>query len=1345
MTATAVAAADRPPVAAAAAYVELPTAPQPPLADAAAAVPASSALAPDGLVAAQHAATGARVVFFAAPGPLVSVHAVVGTEPVGDGGHPHCLEHLIFLGSDAPCVGGGGGQPRGYLDTLAARCLSSGTNAWTAADHTAYTVTTAGADGAAAVLPVLLAHVLVPRLDDDAYAGEVMHVRADGSRAGVVYQEMLGRERTEGDQCDLELRRALFAGSAVACEAGGRTPVIAGELNNEAVVAFHRAYYHPANLTVVVGAQDISEDARARLLNAIGPVFDAAAAAPADAPAVPAAATATAAGAKAGGTPAAGAAAPQRSALTLGARVHPWMVPPPPFTPPAGDVVRKAVRFAASDDTVGSLAVGWRPAVGRADVETAAALEVLLLYLTDTAASPLSQRFVEVDEPLANDVDFDISVSAGETSVTLYFSGVPCGGGDGAADAEPAGGARAAAKAKKDVSMDDAASEDIGDEDTETDSEDDEDDDEDDEDDEEDSNEDDDEHHPPAEDVLTNGKLADEAAAFLAGLADDKAGLPGGVAEVRASLSRLRSQLLRSIEDDPHGYVSEALIPDIVAAHRADAPALGTRLRGMLPALDALATRDEAYWRDLLRTTVVNAPRAEMLMVPDAGLADALAKSDAADLKARVAEAGPERLAAYGAAVAAREAALEVEVARLAATPLPPMPSTERVPRLSSAATLLCPPQTASLGLPAGAAADSGGPLFWAQTVTMESAFASATVLLSTAGLTFRQRLYLGLLSELALSSHILVSPEAAADAGTPPAIATPYTALVSAVAQSTTNCSVTIGGGGGSGAVAGDTLVLHYVAEAARFAEATDAVLHALFASSVTADRLVAVAKNELSDTTETLRDGGSVAYAVTRAVTEVRLLESKAGAGAGDGGAPTMATACTDADREALPSAVTVGPLLQATFLAAAVRAVGGDDEDDVDDFIDPSDDEEGSDDDEEDDDDGDGNDMRGVSNGKAANGGSGDGGAPDAATAGRVVAEANAVLDVVRATPPPGVLVQVAGAAPDQLLADFSSAWRTHAGAFHASSRGTAAAAAVAASRPTGGSPDRTVAVDWSAEVGAYVASVGGPPLGRVAARVLASSPCGGVVVGVAGVDSGYVQAWLPADVPPATPDASALTVLVHLLSRVEGPLYKAVRGGGLAYDASITFDAARGRLVASLSEAKSPAAAWSALAAALAGVRARLAGATADVEREVDTARAAAVYAAVESRSAPSLVASAALRRSGLRLPACNASAQEARLAGVSRADCVRVLDAYLGPLLPRDGGGGGGAASAAAAAPPPPSPPSSSSSTVVLVAVVAPSEVATTAKDLAVAAVPVPCATLESPAGVAAVVLPSVEF
>jgi hypothetical protein len=39
--------------------------------------------------------------------------------------HPHTLEHLVFLGSKRY-------PERGFLDTLACRCLSEGTNAYTA-------------------------------------------------------------------------------------------------------------------------------------------------------------------------------------------------------------------------------------------------------------------------------------------------------------------------------------------------------------------------------------------------------------------------------------------------------------------------------------------------------------------------------------------------------------------------------------------------------------------------------------------------------------------------------------------------------------------------------------------------------------------------------------------------------------------------------------------------------------------------------------------------------------------------------------------------------------------------------------------------------------------------------------------------------------------------------------------------------------------------------------------------------------------------------------------------------------------------------------------------------------
>ncbi len=87
-----------------------------------------------------HKDTQLKVVLCPLPGPLSSCSIVVVTECINDQGLPHTLEHLVFCGSHTIPL-------RGYLDTLATRCLTDGTNAWTSEDHTAYTVTTAGSEG----------------------------------------------------------------------------------------------------------------------------------------------------------------------------------------------------------------------------------------------------------------------------------------------------------------------------------------------------------------------------------------------------------------------------------------------------------------------------------------------------------------------------------------------------------------------------------------------------------------------------------------------------------------------------------------------------------------------------------------------------------------------------------------------------------------------------------------------------------------------------------------------------------------------------------------------------------------------------------------------------------------------------------------------------------------------------------------------------------------------------------------------------------------------------------------------------------------------------------------------
>ena len=102
-----------------------------------------------------------------------------------------CL--LLILGCISQCAAC---SVQGLLDLLANRCLSNGTNAWTAEDHTCYTLSCAGAEGFLNILPIYLDHVLWPTLTDSGFYTEVHHINPEGENAGVVYCEMKARENT---------------------------------------------------------------------------------------------------------------------------------------------------------------------------------------------------------------------------------------------------------------------------------------------------------------------------------------------------------------------------------------------------------------------------------------------------------------------------------------------------------------------------------------------------------------------------------------------------------------------------------------------------------------------------------------------------------------------------------------------------------------------------------------------------------------------------------------------------------------------------------------------------------------------------------------------------------------------------------------------------------------------------------------------------------------------------------------------------------------------------------------------------------------------------------------------
>ncbi|KIX00400.1 uncharacterized protein Z518_10539 [Rhinocladiella mackenziei CBS 650.93] len=188
--------------------------------------------------------TGMRVVVVDQQGPKLHGFFVLATEIHDDSGAPHTLEHLCFMGSKSY-------KYKGFLDKLATRAYS-GTNAWTATDHTAYTLETAGWAGFAQILPVYLEHVILPTLTDAGCTTEVHHIDGHGNDAGVVYSEMQGVQNTASELIELQSKRILYPeGVGFRYETGGMMEQLR-VLTADRIREFHREMYQPKNLCLAL-------------------------------------------------------------------------------------------------------------------------------------------------------------------------------------------------------------------------------------------------------------------------------------------------------------------------------------------------------------------------------------------------------------------------------------------------------------------------------------------------------------------------------------------------------------------------------------------------------------------------------------------------------------------------------------------------------------------------------------------------------------------------------------------------------------------------------------------------------------------------------------------------------------------------------------------------------------------------------------------------------------------------------------------------------------------------------------------------------------------------------------
>jgi len=337
--------------------------------------------------------TGLRGLAVSTGEPLCSLHVIIATEaPTNsyshkDDGLPHTLEHAIFLGSDLYPF-------KGILDKLANRSLADGTNAWTATDHTAYTLTTAGEEGALNLLPIYADHILYPTMTDESFLTEVHHVTSEGKDKGVVYCEMQGRENSDGSLVDRAILDLLYPDPCgYSSETGGKMRNLRS-LTNSQVRRYHAENYTPDNVMFVLSG-NVDRDEFLRVLDEVERSV--------------------------------------RSKPPARREGRPWLsgedgdgVPPmdlkavgvimPSSYSSAEDASNEdeddtrsstqscnkkplEIQFPSEDESRGTISIAWRGPKYEERREWVF-LKLLWHYLTDSAASPLQKAFVECEDPL---------------------------------------------------------------------------------------------------------------------------------------------------------------------------------------------------------------------------------------------------------------------------------------------------------------------------------------------------------------------------------------------------------------------------------------------------------------------------------------------------------------------------------------------------------------------------------------------------------------------------------------------------------------------------------------------------------------------------------------------------------------------------------------------------------------------------------------------------------------------------------------------------------------------------------------------------------------------------------
>lgn len=192
---------------------------------------------------------------------------------------------------------------------------------------------------------------------------------------------MQGRENSGESRAWLELVRAIYPNSGYSAETGGIMHNLRTSTTNEKVRQFHSEFYRPENLTLIITGQVNIDDVAKALEPFESRILSKEAKAPFQ---------------------------------------RPWQTPVEPLVESAN----KQIVYPSDSEDCGIVHVGWRgPNCTRENFKLTAC-SVLLRYLSENSVSPLQHELVEIPDPLASNVSYNI-VENSESLIYFSFQNVP--------------------------------------------------------------------------------------------------------------------------------------------------------------------------------------------------------------------------------------------------------------------------------------------------------------------------------------------------------------------------------------------------------------------------------------------------------------------------------------------------------------------------------------------------------------------------------------------------------------------------------------------------------------------------------------------------------------------------------------------------------------------------------------------------------------------------------------------------------------------------------------------------------------------------------------------------------